>query len=76
MLKGKMKNLVLIGLEFKNLEKLKEDKPIKFNLKEIGFNQDIDILLFAAKDENELRKLAKGMIGPDSIIIDYQAPNN
>lgn len=70
---------LIIGLSHKNLELLKEDRPITFNLKEVGFEQDIQIFIFSEKDEQEMKKvmIQAGLIHPtQTIMVDSNADKN
>lgn len=55
MIKVAKGNMAILGLSDLNIEKLKEDKPIKFNLKELGM-PDIDVFIFHGKDEFTMKK--------------------
>ncbi len=61
-------NLIILGLSDQNLERLKKDQPIKFNLQELGLG-DIDVLIFNGKDEQEMYKMLKDQINPLTTII-------
>lgn len=76
MIKLKKGNLMIIGLSDENLKRLKEDKPIKFNMKVLGF-PDIDVIIFNGKDEQTMVKIFKDQIDLlKTIIIDDNATNN
>ncbi len=76
MIKYKKGNLIVLGLSDENLERLKKDQPIKFNLKELGL-QDMDILIFNGKTEDEMYKQMKDAIDPlNTIFKDYRADKN
>lgn len=76
MIKLRKGNAMVIGLSDENLERLKKDQPIKFNMSVLGF-PDIDVLIFNGKDEQAMVKVFKDQIDPlKTIIIDDNAPNN
>jgi hypothetical protein len=77
MLKAKKGNMLMIGLSHMNLDLLKNDKPIKFNMTALGFTENIDVLLFAAETEDDLKKLIMPLTSPETLILDdHNAPNN
>lgn len=69
MVKAKKGKMLVIGLSDKNLEKLKQDMSIKFNLKDIGFSEDIDVLIFNGKDEQKMYEMMKDSIHPYKTVI-------
>ena len=76
MVKAKAGNTIFFGLSDVNLEKLKEGKPIKFNLNELGL-QDIDVVIFHGKTEEEMYQMFKETINPfKTILKDSNAKNN
>jgi translation initiation factor 2 alpha subunit (eIF-2alpha) len=76
MVKALKGNMIILGLSDKNIEKLKQDMPIKFNLKELGL-PDYDVLIFTAKDEQAMYEMMKGAIDPlKTIIKDDNAKSN
>jgi len=64
MIKAKKGNMLVIGLSDENLKKLKADQPIKFNMKEVGFDQDVDVFIFNGKDEQTMFQMLKASINP------------
>lgn len=64
-LKGKM---IVLGLSDENINRLKQDQPIKFNLQELGL-PDLDVFIFTAKDEQTMYEMMKGAIHPINTII-------
>jgi hypothetical protein len=70
MVRAKAKNLALMGLSDRNVELLKEGKPISFNLKEIGFSEDINIVIFHGKTEEDMKNhlIKEGMVVPSTVI--------
>lgn len=63
MMKLKKGNLLIFGLSDGNIERLKNNEPIKFNLQELGL-QDMDIIILSAKDEDTMYQMFKGQIDP------------
>lgn len=57
MIKARAGNLVIIGLSDENLDKLRDDKPIKFNAGELGLNDDLDIIIFNGRTEKEMAEM-------------------
>jgi hypothetical protein len=53
MLKAKLSNsnTLVFGLSDKNMELLKEGKPIMFNLREMGLAEDANIIIFNGRTE-------------------------
>lgn len=58
---------VVLGLSDMNLQKLKEGLPIKINLKDLDM-QDIEIFIFAGKDEHTMAEQFKDGIGPKTTV--------
>lgn len=58
-------NVIVLGLSEMNIKRLREGKPIKFNLKELGMS-DIDILIFTGRDEHTMAEEFKQFIGPET----------
>lgn len=53
MIKAKTDNAVIIGLSDENMKRLSIGQPIKFNLKEMGF-QDLDVVIFNGRTEESM----------------------
>ena len=68
MIKAKRGNQLVLGLSDENLERLKKDQPIKFNLNELGMG-DIEVFIFNGKDEQTMQKMMKDSIHPYKTII-------
>lgn len=70
MIKAVKDNLIILGLSDENIERLKKDQPIKFNLKELGL-PDYNVLIFAGKNETSMQKtmMEVGLIHPTKTII-------
>lgn len=76
MIKAKQGNLMILGLSEENIDRLKKDEPISFNMKELGF-PDIEVFIFTGKTEHEMKLLFKDKIHPlKTVVIDSNAPNN
>jgi len=76
MIKARQAKEIILGLSDENLERLKKDQPIKFNLSELGFG-DIDVFIFNGKDNQKMMEMLKGAIDPFSTIIkDVNAEKN
>lgn len=70
MMKAKADKMIILGLSDENIKRLKQNQPIKFNLKEFGM-QDMDVLIFNGKDEFTMKKMMfeAGLINPDKTQI-------
>ena len=76
MIKAKKGNMLILGLSDENIERLKRDEPIKFNMSAVGF-PDIDVFIFSGKDEQTMQAMMKDSIHPfKTVIIDDNAKNN
>lgn len=76
MMKGLKGNMIFIGLSDENLERLKKDQPIKFNLQDIGL-PDYDVFIFNGKDEQTMFEMVKDAIDPlKTILKSDNAKNN
>jgi hypothetical protein len=76
MIKALKGNMIVLGLSDENINRLKKDQPIKFNLQELGL-PDFDVLIFTAKDEQEMYKMMKCAIHPlKTILKNDNAENN
>jgi hypothetical protein len=63
---GKPVKLVILGLSFKNLEKLKEGRPIKIMGDTIGLTSDVEFLIFSGETEQSMHKEMQQFVGPDT----------
>jgi translation initiation factor 2 alpha subunit (eIF-2alpha) len=68
MVKALKGNMIILGLSDENIERLKKDQPIKFNLQELGL-PDYDVFIFTAKDEQAMYQMMKQSINPVTTII-------
>jgi hypothetical protein len=68
MVKALKGNMIILGLSDENINRLKADQPIKFNLQELGL-PDLDVLIFTAKDEQTMYQMMKSSIHPIKTII-------
>lgn len=75
-MKIKKGNILVFGITDENIKRLKEDKPIKFNLSELGMD-DITVYICHGKDEQALYEQFKEGINPfKTIIKDSRSPKN
>lgn len=69
-------NCIILGLSEENMNRLKNDEPIGFNLKDLGL-EDRKIFIFYGKDNQTMYQMFKDQIDPlKTIIIDHNAKNN
>lgn len=69
MIKAKTNKTIILGLSDANIEKLKNDQPIMFNLKEAGLaDVDMDVLIFNGKTEESMMESLSELIGPNTEI--------
>jgi hypothetical protein len=69
--KGKGRELIGLGLEEKNLERLRAGDPIHIFGGQMGL--PFDILIYYGKDMAALLAMSKGAVGPDTVIRDERA---
>lgn len=62
--------LVGLGLTDENIERLRAGKPIHVDLREMNLPYDIQILVFAGKDESALRAALQPLVGPNTTITE------
>ncbi|MGC3945292.1 MAG: hypothetical protein QM762_12400 [Chryseolinea sp.] len=67
MIKALKDKTIVLGLSETNIQKLKQDLPIKFNLKELGLT-DHDVVIFYGKSESDMINVLYPHIGPDTIL--------
>lgn len=60
--------LVGLGVEEKNLEELRQGKPIHILSEEMGL--PFDIVIYYGKDMDALIEMTRGSIGPDTVVHD------
>jgi hypothetical protein len=63
---GKPLRIVVLGLSHKNLDKLREGKPIKFNGATVRLDDDIEFLIFGGETEQTMQREFERLIGPDT----------
>ena len=63
---GKPIRLVIFGLSFKNLDKLREGMPIKFNGVTAGLSDDIEFMIFSGATEQSMQREIAELIGPET----------
>ena len=68
MVKALKGNMIVLGLSEENIKRLQKDRPIKFNLQELGL-PDFDVFIFTAKDEQTMYQMMKEAINPLTTII-------
>lgn len=54
-LKGKDGPIIVLGLSHENLRRLKDRKPILFDLSELGIQPSVPVMIFTGKDEDAMR---------------------
>lgn len=69
MLKARAGNHVILGIEDGNIQRLREGKPIHIFLAEMGFQTDMQILIFWAKDHDALVATIKPFVGPETVEV-------
>lgn len=76
MIKALKGNLIILGLSDENLDRLKKDQPIKFNLNELGLS-DYEVLIFNGKTEQEMQKMMMevGLVHPTKTVIKSSRSN-
>lgn len=59
--------LIGIGLSRKNCERLLAGDPIKFNLREVGLEHNIEVIVFGGETEQSMAAMlqADGLIDPE-----------
>jgi hypothetical protein len=60
------KQMVGLGLSYKNLEKLKDGKPMHIKISELGFDSRLEIFIFAGETEKSMALDLHDIIGPDT----------
>lgn len=70
MIKARKGNALVFGLSENNIQRLKQDQPIKFNLRELGL-PELDIFIMYGTTEEEIQKdfLKHGIIGVNTEVI-------
>ena len=63
---GKPVRLVVIGLSHRNLDLLREGKPIKIRGDAIGLKKAIEVMIFAGETEQTMMREFSQFIGPDT----------
>jgi hypothetical protein len=66
--------IIGLGLEEKNLEKLRQDMPIHIKGADMGIA--FDIVIYYGKGLEDLVEMTKGGIGPDTIVHDTSRRSN
>jgi hypothetical protein len=60
--------LIGLGLTEENMEHLRAGKPIHVDLREVNLPFDVQVLVFAGKDDEALRAMLQPLIGSHTII--------
>ncbi len=70
MIKALKGNMIMLGLSDENIKRLRQDQPIKFNLRDLGLT-DMDVLIFHGKTEEAMTEMMKeaGLIHPTKTIF-------
>lgn len=79
MLKAMAGNTLIIGITEGNVERMKDDKPVKFSLAEMGLDGSRvkEVVVFYGKDEQALFNQIKPGVDPlKTIFHSNQAENN
>jgi len=63
-------NLIIVGLEEKNLEKLRAGQPFHHHMQEVG--APFELVIFYGKDMADLETIIKTGCGPDTVEIDHR----
>lgn len=69
MIKAKKGKMLIVGLSDINLKNLQKDMPLKFNMKDIGFDEDVDVFIFHGATEQKMFEMMKGAIHPTKTIL-------
>lgn len=64
MIKAKTDDTIILGLSDENMKRLKNDQPIKFNLKDLGLDLDMNVLIFNGRTEESMYIDLIDLIGP------------
>jgi hypothetical protein len=68
---ARMDKVIIIGLEEKNIERLKKGEPFHQHLEDkLGI--PYDLLIFYGKTMDDLEKAAAEMSGPETIVMDHR----
>jgi len=68
MIKARAGELVIFGLSALNLERLREGRPIKIEMSELGLPGTV--LIFYGETEEKMREDMAELIGPDTVFLD------
>jgi len=61
---GRPVTIVMLGLTYGNLERLKKGQPIKFSGDTAGLTDDIEFIIFAGESERSMQKEMMDLVGP------------
>ena len=62
------RTLVGLGISARNVECLKQGKPIHVHFEELSLPYKIDLLLFFGETEQEIEKSVSEFIGPHTVV--------
>jgi hypothetical protein len=63
---GKQIKLVVLGLSYVNLDRLRQGQPIKFNGATVGLDNNIEFMIFSGQSEQTMQREFHELIGPDT----------
>lgn len=63
-------NLIIVGLEEKNLEKLRAGQPFHHHMHEIG--APFELMIYWGQTYDDLVAIMRDNVGPDTQIIDHR----
>lgn len=61
-------NLIIVGLEEGNIDRLKRGQPFHHHMQEVG--APFELLIYYGKTFDDLKKIIESMSGPDTQRID------
>jgi len=67
MIKARSGNTIILGLSDENMKRLSRNganQPIKFNLKDLDLEDDIDVVIFNGETEESMYTEMLDLIGP------------
>jgi hypothetical protein len=65
---GKPIRFIVFGLSHKNLDKLREGYPIKFNGADVGLKDDIELLIFSGETDKSMQREFAKFVGPKTTL--------
>jgi hypothetical protein len=58
--------LIVFGLSDRNLDLLRDGRPIKFSGSDVGISDEFEFIIFAGKDEREMQSDFAQFVGPNT----------